>query len=602
MADPPLLALAGIRYHLGDQTILDGVELGIAPGERLSLVGRNGAGKSTLLKILAGEPIADSGTRFAQPGATVATLPQEPDFTGHASVAHYVAAGLPDSLGPADYRVAALLTELKLDGARDPAELSGGESRRTALARALVAEPDVLLLDEPTNHLDLPTIEWLEEKLGSWKGAYVLVSHDRRFLSHLSRAVLWIDRGIVRRLDKGYAEFDDWSTAILEREATERHKLDRLIERETEWAGKSIRARRTRNEGRLRQLNELRKQRRQQIGPTGRATIEVGSAEQSGALAITVRNISKRFGERTIVENFSTRIFRRDRIGLIGPNGAGKTTLLRMLIGELEPDIGSVKLGANLVPVVIDQRRANLDPDKTPWEILADRNDHLLVRGRQMHVMSYLREYLFRDEQARQPVRTLSGGERNRLLLAKALAAPSNLLVLDEPTNDLDADTLDLLQEALSDYDGTVLLVSHDRDFLDRLVTSTIALEGDGTAIEYAGGYSDYVVQRGPRESAVTSVAPRKEKAPVRESAPKARLGYKRERALAELPKRIEALQGEIAALNAALADPGLYSRDATAFADKTARLAAVQAELEQAETEWLELEMLREELEGSSP
>ncbi len=603
MAEPPLLALQDIRYRLGGQPILDGVELSIAPGERLSLVGRNGAGKSTLLRILAGEPIADSGTRFVQPGAKVATLPQEPDFAGHETVAHYVASALGDSLGPSDYRVAALLDELKLDGARLPGELSGGEARRTALARALVAEPDVLLLDEPTNHLDLPTIEWLEATLSSWRGAYVLVSHDRRFLGNLARAVLWLDRGIVRRLDRGYGEFEAWSNEILEREATERHKLDRLIERETEWAGKSIRARRTRNEGRLRALADLRKQRRQQIGPVGRATIETGPAEQSGALAITARNVSKSWGEKVVVRDFSTRIFRRDRIGLIGPNGAGKTTLLRMLIGELEPDTGSVKLGANLIPVVIDQRRTALDPDKTPWEILADRNDHVLVRGHQRHVMTYLREYLFRDEQARQPVRTLSGGERNRLLLAKALAAPSNLLVLDEPTNDLDADTLDLLQEALSDYDGTVLLVSHDRDFLDRLVTSTIALEGDGTAIEYAGGYSDYLVQRGPREAAAAATpAARREKAatPAREpTAPKQRLGYKRERALAELPRKIEALQTEIATLNEALADPQLYARDPKDFAGKTTRLGGAQAELDAAETEWLELEMLREELQG---
>jgi ATP-binding cassette subfamily F protein uup len=594
MADPPLLTLAGIRYHLGDQTILDGVDLSVAPGERLSLVGRNGAGKSTLLRILAGEPINDGGTRFAQPGATVATLPQEPDFTSFATVADYVAAD-----GAPGYRVAALLDEVALDGARPPAGLSGGEARRAALARVLVAEPDVMLLDEPTNHLDLPTIERLEARLLAWKGAYVLVSHDRRFLPNLARAVLWLDRGIVRRLDKGYDAFEDWSTAILEREATERHKLDRLIERETEWAGKSIRARRTRNEGRLRALGELRQQRRQRIGPTGRATIEVGEAQQSGALAITARNISKRFGERTIVRDFSTRIFRKDRIGLIGPNGAGKTTLLRMLIGELLPDTGSVKLGANLLPVVIDQRRANLDPDKTPWEILADRNDHVLVRGQLRHVMTYLREYLFRDEQARQPVRTLSGGERNRLLLAKALAAPSNLLVLDEPTNDLDADTLDLLQEALSDYDGTVLLVSHDRDFLDRLVTSTVALEGDGTAIEYAGGYSDYLLQRGPREKPA-ALEKRGKPTPARESAPqKQRLGYKRERALAELPKKIEALHAEMAALNAALADPDLYRRNAADFQAKTQRLSAAQAELDAAETEWLELEMLKEELGG---
>jgi ATP-binding cassette subfamily F protein uup len=598
MAEPPLLALAGIRFHLGDQTILDGVALAIAPGERLSLVGRNGAGKSTLLRILAGEPIADGGERFAQPGITIATLPQEPDFAGHASVADYVASVLTDSRGPSDYRVAAILEEMKLEDDRLPGELSGGEARRAALARALVGEPDVMLLDEPTNHLDLPTIEWLEERLSRWRGAYVMVSHDRRFLTTLSRAVLWLDRGIVRRLDKGYSEFESWSNDIIEREATERHKLDRLIERETEWAGKSIRARRTRNEGRLRALKALREQRRQQIGPVGRATIEVGQAEASGALVVTARDISKRWGDKVIVEGFSTRIFRKNRIGLIGPNGAGKTTLLRMLIGELAPDSGTVKLGANLMPVVIDQRRIGLDPDKTPWETLADRNDHVLVRGRLTHVMTYLREYLFRDEQARQPVRTLSGGERNRLLLAKALAAPSNMIVLDEPTNDLDADTLDLLQEALDDYDGTVLLVSHDRDFLDRLVTSTIALEGDGTAVEYAGGYSDYVSQRGPRVEPVGVTPSRKEKAnPPREAGQGKRLGYKRERALTELPKRMEALQAEMARLNADLADATLYSRDAKAFTAKSARLAAVQAELDSAETEWLELEMLRDEL-----
>ena len=598
MADPPLLALSGIRYHLGDQSILAGVDLGIAPGERLSLVGRNGAGKSTLLRILAGEPIADSGKRFAQPGATVATLPQEPDFAGHATVADYVSSVLPDSLGADDYRVAAILEEMKLDGGRAPGELSGGESRRAALARVLVGEPDVMLLDEPTNHLDLPTIEWLEEKLSRWRGAYVMVSHDRRFLTNLSRAVLWLERGIVRRLDRGYGEFEGWSSDILEREATERHKLDRLIECETEWAGKSIRARRTRNEGRLRALSALRQQRSQQIGPVGRATIEVGTAEASGALVVTARDITKRWGDKVIVEDFSTRIFRKNRIGLIGPNGAGKTTLLKMLMGELEPDSGTVKLGSNLMPVVIDQRRIGLDPDKTPWETLADRNDHVLVRGHLTHVMTYLREYLFRDEQARQPVRTLSGGERNRLLLAKALAAPSNLLVLDEPTNDLDADTLDLLQEALTDYDGTVLLVSHDRDFLDRLVTSTVALEGDGTATEYAGGYTDYLSQRGPREMPTTvNITPRKAKAAPREPASAKRLGFKRERALVELPKKIDALRAEMAAIHAAMADPTLYSRDPKGFAAKSARLGTAQAEIDAAETEWLELEMLKEEL-----
>ena len=506
---------------------------------------------------------------------------------------------LADSLGPGDYRVAALLDEVKLDGAAIPPSCRA--ARRAARRWPAPWWPSPTCCcstSPPTISTCRPSNGWRTSSR-RWKGAYVLVSHDRRFLANLARAVLWLDRGIVRRLDKGYAEFDDWSTDILEREATERHKLDRLIERETEWAGKSIRARRTRNEGRLRALGELRKQRRQQIGPAGRATIEAGTAEQSGALAITARNISKRFGERTIVENFSTRIFRRDRIGLIGPNGAGKTTLLRMLIGDLEPDTGSVKLGANLVPVVIDQRRAALDPDKTPWETLADRNDHLLVRGRPMHVMSYLREYLFRDEQARQPVRTLSGGERNRLLLAKALAAPSNLLVLDEPTNDLDADTLDLLQEALADYDGTVLLVSHDRDFLDRLVTSTIALEGDGTAIEYAGGYSDYVCSAARARRRRRTPSPRKDKAPVRENAPEGAPGLQARARTGRAAQEDRRPAGRDGGPQQALADPGLYAAIRKAFAAKTARLAAAQAELDAAETEWLELELLREDSSG---
>ena len=605
MAEPPLLALSGIRFHLGDQTILDGVELGIAPGERLSLVGRNGAGKSTLLRILAGEPIFDGGTRFAQPGATIATLPQEPDFGGHASVAAYVASVLPDSPGPSDYRIAAILEEMKLDGDRQPGELSGGEARRAALARVLVGEPDVMLLDEPTNHLDLPTIEWLEEKLSKWRGAYVLVSHDRRFLTTLSRAVLWLDRGIVRRLDRGYGEFETWSTDIVEREATERHKLDRLIERETEWAGKSIRARRTRNEGRLRALNALRQQRRDQIGPVGRATIEAGQAEASGALVVTARNISKRWGEKVIVEDFSTRIFRKNRIGLIGPNGAGKTTLLKMLMGELAPDSGTVKLGASLLPVVIDQRRIGLDPDKTPWEILADRNDHVLVRGHPTHVMTYLREYLFRDEQARQPVRTLSGGERNRLLLAKALAAPSNMIVLDEPTNDLDADTLDLLQEALADYDGTVLLVSHDRDFLDRVVSGVIMPEGNGRWLEYAGGYSDMLMQRGANLARlpVAKAAAKDRPAPravASDTAPRKRkLSFNEKHALETLPNTIAGLQAKIHTLQEKLHDPDLYARDRNVFDRASAALSDAQAELAVAEEKWLALEILREEIES---
>jgi len=598
MAPPPILALSGIRYSLGGQPILAGVDLSVGPAERLTLVGRNGAGKSTLLRILAGEPLADGGERFVQPGTRIALLAQEPGLAPAATVADYVAGGRSGTAAD-DYRVAAILDEVRLPAGQAPGELSGGEARRAAIARALIGEPEVLLLDEPTNHLDLPTIEWLEARLAAWRGACVMVSHDRRFLATLSQAVLWLDRGIVRRMDGGYGGFDEWSTGILEREAVERHKLDRLIERETEWAGRSIRARRTRNEGRLRALQELRRVRRTQGGPVGRASIEAGAASASGSLAIVARSIAKSWGARSIVTGFSTRITRGDRVGLIGANGAGKTTLLRMLIGDLAPDSGSVRLGEGLLPVVIDQRRAALDPRSTPWEVLAGANDHLDVRGRPLHVMSYLRQYLFRDEQARQPVRTLSGGECNRLLLAKALAQPSNLLVLDEPTNDLDADTLDLLQEAIADYDGTVLLVSHDRDFLDRVVTSTIVLEGDGGATEYAGGYSDYLVQRGSRDAEPEPAVRRDKPAPAqREPAvARQRLGYKRERALAELPIRIEGLTAEIATLQRDLADLGLYSRDAAGFTARGARLQAAQAELDAAETEWLELEMLREEL-----
>ncbi len=609
MAAPPLLALRDIRYHLADQTVLDGASFGVGRGERLCLVGRNGAGKSTLLRIAAGLLKEDGGERFVQPGATIACLAQEPDLNLAPTVGAWLAGGLDDGHGaaaPDDYRVAQWLETIRLDGARDTASLSGGEGRRAAIARALIGAPDILLLDEPTNHLDLPTIEWLEETLDAWRGGFVLISHDRRFLSNLSRAVLWLDRGMVRRLDDGYAKFDAWSEDILAREEVERQKLDRLIETETVWSVTSIRARRTRNEGRMRRLRELRETRRNLIAQTGRATMEAGAATASGTLAIEAKGIAKRFGERTILKPFSTRILRGDRIGIIGPNGAGKTTLLQMLIGELEPDAGSTRRSPTLQPVVIDQRRAALDPAQTVWASLADRNDHILVQGQPKHVVSYMRQFLFKDEQARQPVGALSGGERNRLLLAKALAAPSNLLVLDEPTNDLDADTLDLLQETLADYDGTVLLVSHDRDFLDRVVTSTIALEGDGTAIEYAGGYSDYLVQRGPR-TVPTSPAPRPAATPAKTvpapREPDARkprkLNSKQQRALDELPRKIEALHTEITALGTALADPDLYRRDADTFSAKTGRLSAAQAELDSAEHEWLELELLREELAG---
>jgi ATP-binding cassette subfamily F protein uup len=604
MPAPPLLALRDVGYHLADQTVLDGASFGVGRGERLCLVGRNGAGKSTLLRIAAGLLAHDAGERFVQPGASIAYLPQEPDLGIAPTVAAYIAGGLGDAADD-DYRVAQWLTTIRLDGGRDTASLSGGEGRRAAIARAMIGAPDILLLDEPTNHLDLPAIEWLEATLRDWRGGFVLISHDRRFLVNLADAVLWLDRGRVRRLDAGYARFDAWAEDILAREEVERQKLDRLIESETAWSVTSIRARRTRNEGRLRRLRELRETRRALIAQTGRVAMEAGAASASGTLAIEAKAVAKRYGDRVILKPFSSRILRGDRVGIIGPNGAGKTTLLRLLIGELEPDSGTVRRSPTLQPEVIDQRRAALDPTQTVWQALAGRNDHIIVQGTAKHVVGYMRQFLFRDEQARQPVSALSGGERNRLLLAKALAAPSNLLVLDEPTNDLDSDTLDLLQETLADYDGTVLLVSHDRDFLDRVVTSTIALDGDGTAVEYAGGYSDYLLQRGPRPAA-TAASSSAPPAPAPSPPPRAadrgkarKLSHKQQRALDALPTTIAALQAEIATLTAALADPELYRRDAAGFAAKTARLAAAQAEVDAAEHDWLELELLREALAG---
>jgi ATP-binding cassette subfamily F protein uup len=605
MPPPPILALRDVRYRLGQQVLLDGAELAIGRGERLCLVGRNGSGKSTLLRIAAGELQPDAGERFLQPGTRVGRLEQEPDFTGHATVAAFVAAGLDGSDTAAQHRVDAMLDEVRLDGGRDPVTLSGGESRRAALARALVAHPDILLLDEPTNHLDLPTIEWLEARIEAFAGAVLLISHDRRFLERLTRVCLWLDRAIVRRLDAGFVQFDDWSSGILEREAVEAQKLDRLIEREAVWSVQSIRARRTRNQGRMRRLQDLRIERRRLQGPQGLVRMEASGADASGKLAIEAKGIAKSWGEREVLRPFATRILRGDRVGIVGPNGAGKTTLLRLLTGELEPDAGSVRLGVNLRIATIDQKRAALDPEKTVWETLAGRNDQVFLNGKPRHVMSYLRDFLFTDQQARQKVGKLSGGERNRLLLAQALTVPSNLLVLDEPTNDLDMETLDLLQELLADYDGTVLLVSHDRDFLDRVVTSTIAMEGDGSAIEYAGGYTDYRLQRGERAEAKAASLPSRGSR-AGEGARRAdggatrvptKLSYKQQRSLEELPKRIEALGREITALQRELADPTLFRRDGGRFAAAGARLATAQSELDAAEHEWLELELQREAL-----
>ncbi len=600
---PPLLNLTGIKLTFGGAPLLDGAELVAGAGDKIALVGRNGSGKSTLLKIAAGLVEPQEGEVFRQPSATIRYLPQMPDMEGFATVRAYVEAGL----GPADdpHRATYLMEHLELTGEERPADLSGGEARRAALARAMAPEPDILLLDEPTNHLDLLVIEWLEEELIRTSSALVVISHDRRFLERVSRATVWLDRGRTRRLDRGFAHFEEWRDQVLEEEEREQHKLGRQIVREEHWLRYGVTARRKRNMRRLGELQAMRQRFRSHRGAEGTANLVASEAAESGKLVIEARAIDKSFGDKAVVKGFSTRIQRGDRVGLVGPNGAGKTTLLKMLTGELTPDAGSVRLGVNLELATLDQKREAADPDETLAHYLTDgRGESLVVNGEQRHVVSYMKDFLFKPEQARTPVRELSGGERARLLLARVLSRPANLLVLDEPTNDLDMETLDLLQELVAGFAGTVLLVSHDRDFLDRTVTSIIAPEGGGRWVEYAGGYSDMLAQRGgrrleERRAGRKDASPEADAAAARPKEPSKKLSYKQKFALEALPKKIEAVTASIARLEDAIADPAYYERDPAGFQKTIAALDKERVTLAGLEEEWLELEMLREELEG---
>jgi len=599
---PPLIQLQDVGLTFGGAPLLAGVDLTIAAGERLCLVGRNGSGKSTLLRIAAGLIEPDRGTRFLQPGVTIRYLPQEPDFADATTTLAYVEAGLApgDDVHQARY----LLQQLGLGGDEDVARLSGGEARRAAIAHALAPAPDILLLDEPTNHLDLTTIEWLEAELTGRSCAIVLISHDRRFLTNLSRRTAWLDRGRIRRLDRGFAAFEEWRDAILAEEEREQHKLDRKIVAEEHWLRYGVTARRKRNVRRLGALQALRQSRREYRGVAGKAMFAGPQGDKSGTQVIEADRISKSYGQRPIVADFSIRIRRGDRIGIVGPNGSGKTTLLNMLTGATSPDTGTVRLGANLVMATLDQQRESLDPNKTVIETLtAGAGDTLTVAGRSRHVMGYLRDFLFSPEQARTPLGALSGGERGRLMLARALARPANVLVLDEPTNDLDLETLDVLQEMLADYAGTVLLISHDRDFLDRVVNGVIVPEGGGRWVEYAGGYSDMLAQRG---ADVVRTAPRQKNAarptsaPVRsDKPPKRRLSFHEKHALEKLPAEIGALQAQIRVLHERLTDPGFYERDRKGFEAASAALTSAEKDLTVAEERWLELEILREDVAG---
>ena len=605
---PPLININDIHLTFGGNDLFSDVSFAIGERDRLCLVGRNGGGKSTLLKIIAGEIEADGGERFVQPGCKVAYLNQEPKFDGYDTVEEFVLSALDAHEEEYSYRSDMLLASVSIDPMADPKQLSGGEGRRAAIARALIADPQVLLLDEPTNHLDLPTIEWLEGEIKNFRGAVVVISHDRAFLNAVSNGVLWLDRGVMHQGKLNFAKFEEWSEEIYRKESEERAKLDKLIAKETVWSVQGISARRKRNQGRLRRLYDMREQRSAQVDRIGNVSLAADTGGTSGKVVIEATDIAKSFGDRLIISDFSTRILRGDKVGIIGPNGAGKTTLLKMLTGQIEPDHGTIKIGTNLNASYFDQKRIALDDSMTLWDTLCDiGGDQVMVRGNPRHVVSYLRDFLFDEKQARSPVGALSGGERNRLLLAKQLAKPTNLLIMDEPTNDLDMDTLDLLQEMLADYEGTLLLVSHDRDFLDRVVTSSIVMEGDGTATEYPGGYSDYIAQR--KLSAAPVLADEKFGSPTGKGSKKAaqptadkpkptgKMSYKDQREYDILPEKNAKLEAEIAALEADLSDGTLFTTDPAAFQKKVDRLTAARGQLETGEERWLELEMLREEL-----
>ncbi|MEM7067567.1 MAG: ATP-binding cassette domain-containing protein [Pseudomonadota bacterium] len=598
----PILYLDNIYLTFGGTPLLEGANLTIHASDRICLVGRNGSGKSTLMKIAAGIVESDKGERFVQPGTTLHYLPQEPDIKGHKSVGEYIEAGL----GPQDDPHAArlLLEELGISAELETENLSGGETRRAALVRALAVQPEILFLDEPTNHLDLPAIEWLENRLQGLRTSLVMISHDRRFLEKLSRQTVWMDRGQSRQLNRGFGAFEDWRDTTLEQEEIDRHKLSRKIVREEHWITHGVSGRRKRNMRRVKELAGLRQTKANERKVQGGVNITMAEGEASGKLVTKLFGISKSFDDNLIVNDLSLIISRGDRLGIVGPNGSGKTTLVNLITGDLEADGGKVKRGANLEPLVVDQKREMLDQNWTLKDALTDgRGDSVVIGEETKYVYSYMKDFLFLPEQARTPIHALSGGERARLTLARGLRTPSNFLILDEPTNDLDLETLDLLQEFLADYPGTVLLVSHDRDFLDRVCTSVLVSEGNGKWNEYAGGYSDMLAQRGSpvekpsQKEKVRKSKPSKTNPTDSDKAKSNKLSFKQLHALEALPKEIERLEFEIGKLKSALAKPGLYDQDPKKFNAWAGELAKRETLLVEKEEEWLELEMLREEI-----
>ena len=601
MFEPPILTIKGARLSFGTNELFTNVELYINRGDKISLVGRNGCGKSTLLKVIARDIEPDAGEIFVQPGVKVSYMPQDPDFSGYATLREVVLSGLPEHERGQEYRADILIEQFDIRAAQSPEQSSGGERKKAALAKALINEPDILLLDEPTNHLDMPTIEKLEKIIADFRGAVILISHDRMFLSNTSRTTFWLDRGILRRNNKGFRYFEEWQEQVIDQEIIEQKYLNKKIEEETEWLHKGVTARRKRNQGRLRRLQQLRQERREQIRQIGSVKLEVEEGELRSKMVIEAKHVCKAFGDREIVKDFSTRIIKGNKIGIVGPNGAGKTTLIKLLTKRLEPDSGHVRIGKNLEEAYFDQNRLTLDPKKTLWKTLCNEGDHIFVRGSYRHVVAYLKDFLFRPDQAQCPVSALSGGEKNRLMLAVALAQPSNFLVLDEPTNDLDMDTLDLLQEVLDEYEGTILLVSHDRDFIDRVVTSVIYMPGDGSVSEHAGSYSDLLEKLKSKIPAKKEnkkeALPKKEETPKSETKKTGRLSYNQQRLLEILPDKISELEKQTGDTEAALSDSSLYTENPEKFDALTKQLEELKAELEKSENQWLEIEMLRESI-----
>ena len=590
-----MIRITDLSLKIGKEMILSNINLHIEKGKITGLVGRNGCGKSTLLKIISGQLEADSGEIFIQPATKVSYMEQNADFTSFKSLRDIVLSGLKnEDVNTMSYKADILISHFEINEEMSPLTASGGELKKAALAKALISEPDILLLDEPTNHLDIATIEKLEEIIIKFQGAVILISHDRSFLNHTSNATLWIDRGITHYNNKGFSKFDEWQEEILNQEIIKEKYLNKKLEEETEWLHKGVTARRKRNQGRLRRLQQLRQERREQIKKLGSIDLEIKEADVRSKMVVEAKHISKSFASRDIVKDFSLRVLKGNRIGIVGPNGAGKTTLIKMLTKHLEPDTGFVRIGKNLEMAYFDQNREQLNPEKTLWKTLCGEGDHIYVRGHYRHVVAYLKDFLFTPDQAKSPVSCLSGGEKNRLMLALSLARESNFLVLDEPTNDLDMDTLDLLQEVLDEYQGTILLISHDRDFLNKITTSMLYMSGDGSIIEHVGNYEELYEKYISKETKKINqtkkqVVENKERKTNKTN----QLSYKDKRLYEILPQEISEIETKIADIELLLSDAALFTKDTQKFYKLSEELESLKFEKDEKETKWLEIEMM---------